>query len=135
MPDLLSMGRLVLAKQPFSQFLGTELVTFETGRAVLALDVRPEFLQQNDFAHGGLVSYLIDNAITFAGGSVLGENVVTVEYKVNYLCPARGDRLEAVAVAESSGARFAVCRCDLFSIAAGESIRCALGQGTIALLK
>ena len=134
MPDFLSIGRSVLARQPFSQFLGTEFVAFESGRAVLALDVRPEFLQQNDFVHGGLISYLIDNALTFAAGSVLGENVVTVEYKVNYLCPARGDRLEAVAVAENSGARFSVCRCELFSISAGESTRCALGQGTIALL-
>lgn len=40
--------------------------------------------------NGGVISYLVDSAITFAGGSVLGEHVVTAEYKVNYLKPARG---------------------------------------------
>ncbi len=135
MPDFMSIGRAILAKQPFSQFLGTELVELASGRAVLALDVKPEFLQQNGFVHGGVLSYLIDNAITFAGGSVLGEKVVTAEYKVNYISPARGERLEAVAVAESSGGRFSVCSCELFSVAAGKKTRCALGQGTIALLK
>ena len=56
------------------------------------------------------------NAITFATGSVLGENVVTVEYKVNYLRPAQGERLLAAAIVESSGRQLAVCRCEVHSI-------------------
>jgi uncharacterized protein (TIGR00369 family) len=81
MPDLMVLGKAVLQQQPFSQSLGTELVSFESGRAVLGLTVRPEFLQQHGFVHGGVLSYLIDNAITFVGGSLLGQNVVTVEFK------------------------------------------------------
>ena len=134
MADLLELGQSVLLRQPFSAHLGAELVFFETGRAVLALDVRPEFLQQHGFVHGGVVSYLIDNALTFAGGSVLGESVVTAEYKVNYLRPARGGRLLATATVEGSGTRLAVCRCEVTSVVEGRERRCAVGQGTIVVL-
>lgn len=132
MTDLMSLGRSVLESQPFSVILGTELIAFESGRAVLALQIRKEFLQQHGFVHGGVVSYLIDNAITFAGGSVLGEKVVTAEYKVNYLRPARGERLVATAVVEGSGSRLAVCRCEVMSIEGDKEVRCAVGQGTVA---
>lgn len=131
MRDLTSLGREVLANQPFSQYLGTELVSFEPGRVVLVLRTHPEFLQQHGFIHGGVVSYLIDNALTFAGGSVLGKNVVTVEYKVNYMRPARGERLVATAVVESSGKRLAVCRCEVVAMEAQNETRCAVGLGTI----
>jgi acyl-CoA thioesterase len=132
--ELQHLGEKVLSQQPFSRHLGAELVEFEQGRAVIALAVRPEFLQQHGFVHGGIISYLIDNAITFAGGSVLGEKVVTAEFKVNYIRPARGQRLVATAVVESSGSRLAVCRCDVAAINGEKESRCAVGQGTITLL-
>jgi uncharacterized protein (TIGR00369 family) len=134
MTDLMQLGQSVLGRQPFSRHLGTELLEFELGRAVMALPVRGEMLQHHGFVHGGVISYLVDSAITFAGGSVLGENVVTAEYKVNYLKPARGQRLVATAAVESSGSRIAVCRCEVVSIEDDREVRCALGQGTIALL-
>lgn len=135
MTELLEFGRSVLGLQPFSRHLGTELIIFEPGRAVLALTIRAEFLQQHGFVHGGIISYLIDNAITFAGGSVLGENVVTAELKVNYIRPARGQRLVATATVEGSGTRMAVCRCEVVAADGEKESRCAVGQGTIALLK
>ena len=134
MTDLLEIGRAVLQKQPFSLFLGAELLSLETGRATLGLDIRPEFLQQQGFVHGGVVSYLIDNALTFAGGSTLGENVVTAEYKLNYLRPARGRRLVATATVDGKGARLAVCRCEVKSLEEGAESLCAVGQGTVMML-
>lgn len=134
MTELQQLGEKVLAQQPFSRHLGAELLEFEQGRAVIALAVRPEFLQQHGFVHGGIISYLIDNSITFAGGSVLGEMVVTVEFKVNYVRPARGQRLVATAVVEGSGSRLAVCRCEVMVVDGDKESRCAVGQGTIALL-
>lgn len=134
MTELQQLGREVLARQPFSRHLGAELVEFEQGRAVIALAVRPEFLQQHGFVHGGIISYLIDNAITFAGGSALGENVVTAEFKVNYVRPARGQKLIATAVVEGSGARLAVCRCEVVVVNGEKESRCAVGQGTVSLL-
>lgn len=130
--DLLQLGRRILAEQPFSVLLGTELTAFEAGSAELTLVVRPEHMQQHGFVHGGVVSYLADNALTYAGGSVLpGLGVVTSEYKINYLRPAIGETLIARAVAQYAGKTQAVCRCDVFAMASGEEKLCATAQGTI----
>ena len=61
--------------------------------------------------HGGVVSYLADNALTYAGGTALSVPVVTSEYKINYVRPAVGERLVARAMAEYVGKTQAVCRC------------------------
>ena len=87
---MLEFGRKILDNQPVSVLLGTELELFEPGNAVLTLTVRGELKQQHGFLHGGVVSYLADNALTYAGGSVLGDSVTT-EYKINYLRPAIGE--------------------------------------------
>jgi uncharacterized protein (TIGR00369 family) len=129
--SLLEIGRAVLALQPFSVHIGAELVTFEPGRAELSITVQPHLRQQNGFVHGGVVSYLVDNALTFAGGSILGPNVLTQEFKVSYLRPAKGERLVARATVVSSSKRQAVCRCDVFGVTGEDEALCATALGTI----
>jgi uncharacterized protein (TIGR00369 family) len=130
-PDLLSYGREVLARQPFSALVGARLDVFEPGKAELSLPVSPQLLQQDGFVHGGVLSYLADNALTYAGGSVLGR-VLTSEFKINYLRPAaNGERLVAVATVLASGKTQAVCRCDVFLETGNEWKLCAAAQGTI----
>lgn len=67
--EFLAFGRQALASQPFSQLLGAELTALEPGVVELQLPLAAQLLQQNGFAHGGVVSYLADNALTFAGGT------------------------------------------------------------------
>ena len=129
--ELLQRGRQVLARQPFSVLLGTELERFEPGRAELSIAMKDGLLQQHGFVHGGVLAYLADNALTYAGGSVLGD-VITSEFKINYLRPAQGgDSLIAVAVVVGSGKTQAVCRCDIYMVTSGERKLCAAAQGTI----
>ena len=131
MTDLLSFGRQVLASQPFSVLVGAELVAFEPGKAEFSLDLKPEHLQQHGFVHGGLISFLADTALAFAGGSVLGDSV-TLEFKINYLRPAKGVRLVARARIAGSGKNQAVCQCDVFTADPdGHEKLCAAAQGTI----
>jgi uncharacterized protein (TIGR00369 family) len=130
----LAMGREVLAKQPFSVLLGAELVALEPGRCTLALNITEQLKQQMGFAHGGVVSYLADNALTFAGGTAMRVPVVTSEYKINYVRPAIGERLIARARAVHVSKSQAVCQCDVFAVQGGEEKLCAIAQGTIAKL-
>ncbi|MBI5897850.1 MAG: PaaI family thioesterase [Rhodocyclales bacterium] len=131
-PDLLALGRRILAEQPFSVLLGAELTAFEPGRAELRLLVRHDLKQQYGFVHGGVLSYLADNALTYAGGSALsGQGIVTSEFKINYLRPAIGDTLVARAQVVHAGKSQAVCRCDVFALAGTEEKLCATAQGTI----
>jgi uncharacterized protein (TIGR00369 family) len=131
MSELLAFGRDVLRKQAFSTMLGARLDVLEPGRAELSVPLAPTLLQQDGFVHGGVLAYLADNCLTYAGGSVLGK-VLTSEFKINYLRPARGaERLVAVATVVGSGKTQAVCRCDVFLEIAGERKLCAAAQGTI----
>lgn len=129
--ELLAFGRRALQGQAFSRLLGTELERFERGRALLSLPLRPQLRQHQGLVHGGVLSYLADNALTFAGGSVLGD-AVTVEYKINYLRPVRDpDRVFADAVVIGHSARQAVCRCEVYVLQDGTREVCAAAQGTI----
>lgn len=125
------LAQQVFAQQAFSQFLGAEMTVFESGKTEIRLPMRAELRQQNGFAHGGAISYLADTTLAFAGGSVLGERVVTSEFKINYLKPARGKLLIGRATVLGQAGRQAVCRCDIFALHAGKETLCATALGTI----
>ena len=130
--DWLTLGRTVLAAQPFSQLLGAKLVHLAPGEAELHVPLKPTHLQQGGVAHGGVLGYAADNTLTFAGGTRLGADVVTAEYKICLLRPAIGRTLVARAAALHAGRSQAVCRCDLFVVDdAGNSQLCATALGTI----
>jgi len=133
--ELFNIGQKALAGQSFSRLLGAKLTVFQPGEAVLEIPVREDLLQQNGFVHGGVLSYAADNALTFSGGSVLGSNVLTSEYKINYLRPAIGEKLIARGSVVYSSKRQAVCRCDvLVAKDGGTETLCATAQGTIVAM-
>jgi uncharacterized protein (TIGR00369 family) len=127
-------GAEILAAQPFSRLLGVEIGAVAPGRVELRLMMKPELLQQHGFAHGGVLSYLADNALTFAGGTAMASDALTSEYKINYLRPAVGEVLIARAEAVNAGRTQAVCRCEVFAVKDGVEKLCAVAQGTIVKL-
>lgn len=136
---LLTKGRSVLRSQAFSRYIGAELIELAKGQALLELIVEPHLLQQHGRVHGGVISYLADNAMAFAAGSVIGD-VLTVEYKINYVKGARGKKLIASAHAENVGNTLVVCRCVVedVDIESERRVACAFAQGTavsVAALK
>jgi len=132
---LLAIGEKILSAQPFSIFLGTKILSFKLGKVMLETPIKKEYLQQNGFAHGGLISYAADNALTFAGGSVLGLEVLTLEFKINFLRPATGVKLLAIAEVVYSSKRHAACRCDIYSVGENNDRKlCAAAQGSILLM-
>ncbi len=132
MSQLLDFARQILASQPFSVFLGAQLDDVGADHAQISLSLRPEHLQQNGFAHGGVLSYLADNAITFAGGLALGGgDVLTSEFKINYLRPGKGEQLIARASTRGAGRRQAVCHCDIYVVNDHQEKLCAVAQGTV----
>lgn len=130
MDDLFSFGKSILESQPFSQLIGAKLNVFEVGKAELSLPIKDIIKQQHGFVHGGVVSYLADNCLTYAGGSVLGDSV-TSEYKINYVRPAKGSELVARSTVLSAGKRQAVCECKVYAISDTKELLVAVAQGTI----
>ena len=131
MTDLVDRARGALHAQPFSVLLGTELMHVGADELTLRLPVRDELKQQHGFVHGGVISYLADNALTFAGALALGPRVVTGEYKINYLRPARSGTLVARAHVVHAGRQQATCQCSVFVMENGDERLVALAQGTV----
>lgn len=131
----LELAQSILASQPFSRFLGAEITRFSLELTEMRLHVRDEFRQQNGFVHGGVLSYLADNALTFAGATRLAGIVVTSEFKINYLRPATGDAIIARAHAISAGRNQAVTRCELYAAYGDDEKLCAAAQGTITSIR
>ncbi len=131
--DLQAFAKSVFESQPFTRFLGAELGECGPGIAEIAIPLLPHHLQQHGFVHGGVISYLADNTITFAGGLALASNALTSEFKINYVRPAIGERVVARAKAKSHGKRQAVCQCEVFAIKDGTEKLCALAQGTVVM--
>lgn len=134
MPEMLALAKEIFAAQPFTALLGAELTGIGDDWAEISLGMQQQLQQQHGYAHGGVISYLADNALTFAGGMSLGGDALTSEFKINYVRPARGERLVARASALSVGRRQAVCQCLVYSVAGDEETLAAVAQGTITSL-
>ncbi|WP_408896080.1 PaaI family thioesterase [Nocardioides sp. R1-1] len=96
----LAMAAGVLAAQPFNDLVGARITRFEEGEAVLELTIEDRHRQQHGLVHGGVLAYLVDNALTFACGTVLGSQLVTGGLTVTYLAGARAGLLRATARCE-----------------------------------
>lgn len=128
---MIETARAALAAQAFSVLLGTEVTSYAPGSVELRLPITDRIKQQFGFVHGGVLSYLADNAITFACGSALGPQVVTSEYKINYLRPAIGTMLVARARLVHAGKTLAVSECGVFAVdAEGNERLCATALGS-----
>jgi acyl-coenzyme A thioesterase PaaI-like protein len=88
----LNQARTVLAAKPFSRLLGARLNTFGLDGIELEVPVRPSAPPTARLAHGGLLGYAADNALTFAAGAIVGPGVLTARYTINLLAPVVGDR-------------------------------------------
>jgi uncharacterized protein (TIGR00369 family) len=128
---MLEEGKSILSRQTFSTLLGSELVEFRPGYAEIHLEIDDRLRQQRGIVHGGVLNYLADNTLTFAGGSVLSAACATLEMKINYLRPASTGRLVARATLVSAGKRTAVTRCDIFELTDSKETLVAAAQGTI----
>jgi len=131
MDDIQTFAQEVFASQPFSRFIGAELTAATRDGAQLSLVIKDHHKQQHGFVHGGVISYLADNAITFAGGLALGGNALTAEFKINYIRPGVGARLVANAQARSASKRTAICQCEIYAVDGADRTLCALAQGTV----
>ena len=72
--------------------IGASLGVVEPGRVEIALPFRDDLTQQKGFIHGGIIGMIADSACGYAAFSLMPSNcsLVTVEYKINILAPARG---------------------------------------------
>lgn len=126
------MKEVAVGRSGFSSFLGVEPVRMWEGESELLLQVRPDMTQHHGFAHGAIVGLMADNACAWAAASVAGD-VVTASYLVNFLAPARGQRLRARGTVVKAGRRQVIVRADVWSeMDDAEPVLAAVAQATVS---
>jgi uncharacterized protein (TIGR00369 family) len=123
-------------RQGLMGHLGARLAHIAPGRVHIVLPSRPEVTQQHGYFHAGATSAIADSAGGYAAFTLFPEDasVLTVEYKINLLAPAVGDRLEAVGTVLKSGLTLTVCRLEVFGVQDGRRSLVAAGQQTLICL-
>src|SRR5262249_2711215 len=117
--------RASFARQRVMATIGAELTRVEAGAAEIMLAARAELTQQHGFVHAGIVATILASACGYAAFSLMPGDVavLTVEYKINLLRPARGSRLVARARVVKPGRTLTVCTGDVFALAGdGEEV-------------
>lgn len=125
------MKRVAVEGSGFTRFAGIEPLLCWEGKSELTLELRPDLTQHHGFAHGAIVGAMADNACAWAAASVAGD-VVTSNYTLHFLSPAKGERLRAKGFVVRAGKRQVVCRAEVWSEAAGaEPVLAAIATATI----
>lgn len=123
-----------VGRQGFMGLVRAEVAELSRGTCTLAVDRRPELLQQHGLFHGGVTAFLVDNATTIAAATSRGQPALTAEYKLNLLSPASGDRLICRARVIKPGRQVAVVAADVFCIIDGKEKHTATALASIAML-
>lgn len=120
-----SRVRLNFARQRAMKSLGARLVRVEPGAVVVELAFREDLTQQNGYLHAGIITTIADSACGYAAYTLmpLGSEVLTVEFKVNLLRPAKGDEFLAEARVLKAGRTLTVTRCDVYAHVVGKEPR------------
>ena len=124
------------ARQAFMATLGARLARVAAGEVDIELPVRDALLQQHGTVHAGALTSVLDSAAGYAAFTLMpaGTAVVSVEFKVNLLEPARGERIVARGRVIRSGRTLFVCVSEAWAQSGGSETLVAVLQGTMMCL-
>jgi len=93
-PDFDGRVRASFARQQVMATLGVEISKLSPGEIELTMPYADAYTQQHGFLHAGIVATALDSACGYAAFSLMPANagVLTVEFKISLLAPARGQR-------------------------------------------
>jgi uncharacterized protein (TIGR00369 family) len=114
--------RASFAKQTFMATLGARLAHVAPGEVDIEIRFDDRLTQQHGFVHAGVTTSIADSACGYAALTLMPEDaaVLSVEYKVNLLAPAVGERLVARGRVKKAGRTLTVCTADVVAEKAGE---------------
>ena len=136
-PNFERRVRESFARQRLMRTLGAALTLVEAGVVEIELPYRADLTQQHGFLHAGVIASVLDSACGYAAFSLMPADaaVLSVEFKVNLLAPARGERLLARAEVKRAGRTVTVCTADAFAVEGGRSKVVATMLGTMMCVR
>ena len=135
-PDFEAKVRESFGKQTAMQTLGAVINRVAPGEVEIEMPYRADLAQQHGFIHGGIVTAIVDSACGYAAFSLSAPEtaVLTVEYKVNFVAPAKGNLLLARGEVVRSGSTVTVCKGDVLAYDDGEEKPVAYMLTTMMLM-
>ena len=135
-PDYAARVRSSFDRQGAMRLIGARLAEIGPGYCAIELPYRPDLTQQHGYVHAGIVSAIADSAGGYAGFTLFPSDasVLTVEYKLNLIAPAAGERLVAEAHVVKPGRTLAITRGEVYAETAGRRTLCAIMQQTLIVL-
>jgi uncharacterized protein (TIGR00369 family) len=132
-PEFASRVRASFDRQGAMKLIGAEMMTVEPGHVVIELPYRADLTQQHGFIHGGMTAMIADSAAGYAAFTLFpaDSSVLTVEFKINLVAPADGERLVATARVKKTGRTLTICEFEVAAVKHGRSTVCALGLQTL----
>ena len=131
--DYAERVRSSFAKQGLMTTLGATLAAISPGAVEIVLRPHPSITQQHGFVHAGAVAAIADSAAGYAALSLMppGTGVLSTEFKINLLSPAKGDRIVARGRVVKSGRTLTVAQSEVFAETGGEERLVALLTATL----
>lgn len=135
-PDFAERVRASFAKQNAMELIQATLPVIEHGRTEIHLPHWAGVEQQHGFVHGGVVGMIADSAAGYAAMTMVlaTDSVLTVEFKMNLVAPADGEKLIARGKVIRPGKTLIVTQAEVFAVNGEKETLCALMQQTIMVM-
>jgi uncharacterized protein (TIGR00369 family) len=116
--------------------IGAKLEYVAPGECTISLVPRAELAQQHGYVHAGIVAAIVDTAGGYAGYTLfpVGASVLTAEYKLNLLAPAKGERLVAEGTVVKPGRTLVITRGEVHAEEGGRRTLVAIMQQTLMVM-
>lgn len=121
-PHYESRIRSSFAKQGIMQTFGAQLVSVAPGEVVIEFDYAPSLTQQHGYIHAGVLTTVVDSACGYAAYTLMAADaeVLSIEFKVNFMSPAKGERFRCIGKVLRAGRTITVCAGDVVALAGAE---------------
>ena len=135
--DYATRVRESFARQGFMRYLGAKITNVGPGTVEIEVPFSKNLAQQHGFFHGGVIGTIADNAGGYSSFTLMAatDSVLSIEYKLNMMSPANGDKLIARGKVIRPGRNITTSTSDIFVVQDGEEKLCATMLGTFMTMK
>ncbi len=136
-PDVEHRIRESFARQAAMTTIGASVAAVRAGEVEIELPFSPALGQQHGFVHAGVITMIVDNACGYAALSLAPRDaaVLTAEFKVNFLSPAKGEKFLAIGRVVRPGRTLTVCLGEVFALEGESRKQVALMTASMRLLE